>query len=260
MKIGIMGVGVVGSALRNYLAKNPRNEFRLYDPARELNDDLAPCDIVFICVPAPTLEDRSQDLSAIIYCLERLVSIGLVGPEPIVIKSTVLPGTTDSLAKEHGLKVIHMPEFLTERRADLDMHAQDVLCGGKDTLSFETMKTIESLFPKKVVHFVRNKEAELAKYAHNGFAAVKVTYFNLIKEIADKLQISYPEVLKGTLLSGLIEREHTMVPGPDGHYGYGGKCLPKDLKALIGFIRNLGIPDTITWETENANYTFREKK
>jgi UDPglucose 6-dehydrogenase len=77
-----------------------------------------------------------------------------------------------------------------------------------------------------------NKECELAKYAHNSFGALKVNYFNIIYDICKAEGASYNKVMEGVLLSGYINDVHTQVPGPDGKFGFGGTCFPKDLRAF----------------------------
>lgn len=75
-------------------------------------------------------------------------------------------------------------------------------------------------------------EAELTKYMHNVFGAYKVTYFNACREYCEKMGADWRTVHTGVLLSGYINDTHTYVPGPDGKFGYGGKCFPKDVNAF----------------------------
>jgi nucleotide sugar dehydrogenase len=240
-KIGIMGFGVVGSALYHYLALSPAVEFSLIDPRLDLVDPITECDAVFICVPVPTLSNRIQDLSALHHCLGTLRKSKAFLNRPIFIKSTILPGTADALASEYMLRIYHMPEFLTERTASEDMKTQDVICGGRSSMTFEHMTFVKDLFSNKKILFMSNKEAELCKYAHNAFAALKVNFFNLIFEASHKIGCNYQQVLEGARVSGFIEPTHTQVPGPDGKRGYGGKCLPKDLSAFIGFLEKYSL-------------------
>ena len=77
----------------------------------------------------------------------------------------------------------------------------------------------------------------MVKYAHNVFGALKVTYFNCIYDLCQKLGMDYEQVRKGVLASTYINDVHTMVPGPDGKFGYGGKCFPKDVNAMEKMFR-----------------------
>lgn len=94
------------------------------------------------------------------------------------------------------------------------------------------IELLKKIFPGKDYIVTSSYEASLAKYAHNTFGALKVTYFNCVKELCDKKQLSFEKVRNGILLSENINSEHTCVPGPDGKLGYGGKCFPKDVKAF----------------------------
>lgn len=220
MKIGVIGCGVVGGVLIKYLEsrRSPRQlEIRKYDPRLGYSDSMAECNMVFISVPVPTNKNGDQDLGfiheALTYC---------PSSAQIYIRSTVLPGTNDKLG------TISMPEFLTERTAYQDFLKAPILCGYNNSL--------KELFPEKYIIHVSNMEAETIKYAHNTFGAMKVTYFNLINEICEKYNMDYQNILKGVLISGLINETHTSVPGPDGKTGYGGKCFPKDVRAFIKWI------------------------
>jgi nucleotide sugar dehydrogenase len=253
-----MGMGVVGTALYDYLTVDNREiVLKLYDPAKDFNDDLSACDVVFICVPAATLEDRTQDLSAINHCLKKLFDYKTFFTKPIILKSTVLPGTTYTLAQQYLLRVYHMPEFLTERRALEDMHDHQILCGGRDTISYEHKLLIEAIFRYKEIIWVANKEAELTKYAHNSFCALKVNFFNTIFMACNRLGANYDYIKHGLSISGFIEPTHLSVPGPDTKFGYGGKCLPKDLKAFIGLLKQKGIATGSLEQTEIENEFYR---
>ena len=101
---------------------------------------------------------------------------------------------------------------------------------------------LEKIFIGKKHICMTSYEASIAKYAHNVFGALKVTFFNAISRLCDEDQYehcempggipSYENVRAGVLASGYINEEHTKVPGPDSHYGFGGKCFIKDLKAM----------------------------
>lgn len=93
------------------------------------------------------------------------------------------------------------------------------------------VETLKRIFPGKPYVIMSSEEAELAKYAHNVFGALKVTYFNCVYDICTRRGLDYSNVLKGVMSSGYINKVHTAVPGPDGMFGYGGKCFPKDVKA-----------------------------
>lgn len=255
--IGLIGLGVVGGVLRDHLQKLDPYEIRIrkFDPDKEWTDDLSDCDAVFISVPADTKEDYTQDLSHIYHSLVLLKSVLKHLDTPIFIRSSVLPGTCDKLSKDYGLTIYAMPEFLTERTASADFQTQGLIVGGRESMPYSTMALLRDLFPNKAQSLVRNTEAELIKYSHNCFAAVKVNYFNMISEVCEELGIDYGTVRSNTVtISKFFNPNHTMVPGPDHKIGYGGKCLPKDLKAFAGFCESLDVLDTnILFATDHDN-------
>jgi len=150
------------------------------------------------------------------------------GAKDIFIRSTVLPGTCQQMALEYGIATHSMPEFLSEKTAKDDYEFNDVVtgCQNRDLLDimFEGQK-----------EFIisTNREAEYGKYVHNAFAAMKVWFFNDAHSFCEaSTDMDYKNVRRIALESGYINRQHTMVPGHDGMLGFGGKCLPKDLKAF----------------------------
>lgn len=226
MIIGLVGAGVTGGAMLRWLKAKTKHDVRVYDGPKGIQDDFRGVKAIFICLPAPTLPTRKQDLSLIRMTLENFKFLNV----PFFLRSTVLPGTCDMLSNQHATTVYAMPEFLTERTSDQDFNEQDIVSGGPADI-------VKEIFKGKEVHSVSNTEAEIAKYAHNCFGAVKVHYFNSIYDLCKIMRVSYEAVLRGVLMSGYINDVHTKVPGPDGKQGFGGKCFPKDLSAFIGLMK-----------------------
>lgn len=96
----------------------------------------------------------------------------------------------------------------------------------------EHIELLKKLFPGKKHIDMSSEEAEMVKYAHNVFGALKVTYFNCIYDLCQRRALDYEKVREGVLGSTYINAPHTQVPGPDGRYGIGGKCFPKDVRAF----------------------------
>lgn len=224
LRLGMWGFGVVGSALGTWIVANTKHAVLVRDPGRNMDGDMSGINAAFISVPVATDKDGDQDLSILRSCVDQ-VPAGV----PIFVRSTVLPGTCRRLSIKRGGPVYAMPEFLTERRAYEDMCNLPVICGGGRELLLDVFEGQKNVFE------MLNEEAELAKYTHNCFGAVKINFFNTIKVIADSMGADYQSVLRGAMITGFIEPEHTKVPGPDGKYGFGGKCLPKDLKAFARY-------------------------
>lgn len=221
MRIGLIGVGVVGGTLRKYFEEKTNHELKLYDPAKGLNDSLEGIDACFISVPV-TPSGFGQNLEI----LTEAVEIAKTHTNFVFIRSTVLPGTNNKLG------TFSMPEFLTERTAYEEMLRLPIIVGGNK----HACSLAEEIFPDKQIIRMTENEAELAKFTHNVFGAMKVTYFNLIKSMCEHFGADFDTVKVGAFSTGFIEKTHTQVPGPDGHFGYGGKCFPENVQALLGML------------------------
>jgi UDPglucose 6-dehydrogenase len=220
LNVGIIGCGVIGGALKRWISEhNPECNLLISDPAKGFTDDISIADIFFISIHIPTELDNTQNLDPLREIIKRFPD------KPIFIRTTIIPGTTDLLKKELKKNIVFMPEFLTERTAYEDFCSQPmVFCGEVDLLKI--------IFIEKKYITMSSIEAEIAKYSHNVFGALKVTYFNGIYTLAEEFKCSYEKIKEGFLLSGYINDAHTMVPGSDGKFGYGGKCFPKDVDAF----------------------------
>ena len=103
-----------------------------------------------------------------------------------------------------------------------------------------------------------SKEAEITKYVHNVFGALKVTYFNAVYDYCEKNGCDFNAIRQGILLSKYINPTHTSVPGPDGKFGYGGKCFPKDVKAFADLAKGYPLFELLK-QIEPLNALFRQK-
>lgn len=246
MNVGIIGCGFVGGALKQWIEEhNNAIKILVSDPLKGYNDDMTKADIFFISIHIPTEENGTQNLDLLKSIIKDLPN------KPIFIRTTILPGTCDLLSKELDKKVYFMPEFLTERIAYQDLCRQDMVFTGE-------IELLTKIFVGKKFVTMTSLEAEIAKYAHNVFGALKVTYFNGIYELSQKLGIDYNKILSGILLSGYINDMHTQVPGPDGQLGYGGKCFPKDVNSFNEFCKDFSIYDLLK-NLKTLNLHFRGK-
>jgi len=240
-RVGIIGNGFVGES--QAFAFSPTAEIRIYDidtnKATHTLEEVQQSDFVFVCVPTPMRRDGSQDISYIENVFDNAI------PGPIyIIKSTVLPGTTEKLINQYSdLSVVFSPEFLTERTAKLDMLTQArVIFGGDSKLTAH----VEDLFSQRFMnrHYIHTDTttAELIKYMNNTFFATKVSIMNEFKRLSDALGADWSSALYGFAADGRIGDSHLHVPGPDGRMGYGGTCFPKDVNALVTLARELNVP------------------
>lgn len=166
---------------------------------------------------------------------------------PVVVCSTVTPSTTDTLQAQYPrLTLFHLPEFLSSRTADVDVQhpMQDtVLLGVPDGCAaawVDRTRVLVSRYlraPHQRVVTARARETECCKLFCNAFYAAKVQLFNEFYQLCTREGVAYPMVRQLMLRQGWVHPMHTQVPGADGSFGYGGACLPKDVKALVGWGR-----------------------
>lgn len=245
VNIGIIGCGFVGGALRDWLIKNNKDcEIFISDPAKGYFDSLNDIDIAFIQIHIPTEDDGTQNLNLLRDLIKNLPDV------PVFVRTTILPGTSELLSKETGHDVRYMPEFLTERTAEEDFAKQILVFTGHAEL-------LKKVFPGRKYIEMSPLEAELTKYMHNVFGAYKVTYFNACKELSDQYGTNWENIHKGILLSGYINDIHTYVPGPDGKFGYGGKCFPKDVDAFAKLTEGTSMGTLLT-NLHDINEHFRK--
>jgi len=258
-KVGVIGNGFVGEAIS--FAFSPVTDLYVYDtdPLKSLDnlESVHACDFVFICVPTPMFQDGSQDLSYVESAFEKASSKPLY-----ILKSTVLPGTTEVLSKKHpNFKIIFSPEFLTERTAKIDMLTQSRIILGGDSILTEKVKILfNQRFKIKNIIQTDSKTAELTKYMNNVFFASKVSIMNEFKLLCDKIGANWEDALKGFVSDGRIGDSHLNVPGHDGKLGYGGTCFPKDVNALLSFSKKHDLELNTIKGGWNTNLKVRVEK
>ena len=233
-KVGIIGNGFVGEAQAFAFASI--SDVFIYDidvlKSKNTIEEVHNCDFVFVCVPTPMDKDGKQDLSYI-----ESVFINSKEKPIYILKSTVIPGTTDAFSNKYPkLKIVFSPEFLTERSAKLDMLTQSrIILGGDINIVSQVEKLFLSRFKNKNIIKTDTITAELVKYMNNIFFATKVSIMNEFKLISDHIGANWEDALNGFSSDGRIGDSHMNVPGHDGKLGYGGTCFPKDVKSFLKF-------------------------
>lgn len=251
-KVGVVGVGMVGGAMKRYLEKKEGLELFLYDKGQNLGspDEVNKAEIVFVCVPTPYLKDgKGFDLS---YVEETLSWLN--GEKAVVIKSTVLPGTTEILQKKYPHhKLLMNPEFLTEETADQDMLYPDRQIVGYTEKSHDMAGDLMQLLPlAPFERIIPATEAELVKYFGNTWFSVKVSFANQMFDLCQALEVDYDRMVEAAAADKRIGRTHLNV-WHKGYRGYGGKCLPKDTKAIIQLANLKGVDLKIHKAAEAVN-------
>jgi len=226
-KIGIIGLGMVGGVMKKYFELN---DYQVLSKDLDHDQGVASADIIFVSVPTPYAEElKGYDLTAIKESLKSLPPGKLV-----VIKSTVQPGTTEALQKEFPeLNLLFNPEFLTEATTDRDFNNPEKQIIGYTEKSKELAGQILDILPEAPYSKIMPAgEAELIKLATNAYMSLKVVYFNQIYDLCQAYDLDYDEVKEGVFADTRVGRSHGEI-WHGGFRGFGGKCLPKDLNALI---------------------------
>ena len=264
MKIGIVGQGFVGTAIKEGLAGF--HSIKTYDinpelcDARSLSDLVDYSSVIFTCLPTPMRRGGECDVrivSSVIAQIDEIAAkLDTTSPKIIVIKSTVPPGTTQRLHEEcKNIDIIFSPEFLTEANSFDDFKNQNrIILGGPRRATTRVKTMFRKAFPKASIIKTGSRTAEMVKYFTNCFLATKISFANEIKQGCDALDIDYDKVVEYALYDDRLGRSHWSVPGPDGDLGFGGHCFPKDLNAMIEILKKNDIDPLIlqaTWAKNN---------
>jgi nucleotide sugar dehydrogenase len=233
-KIGFIGQGWIGKNYADDFEKRGFEVIRysLEEPYKKNIDEIKTCDIVFIAVPTPTEPDGFKD-GAVRDAIKG-VGFGKIA----VIKSTILPGTTEKIQMENPkIYVVHSPEFLKEKTAahDASNPERNIIGIPKDTEEYkEVAKKVLSVLPKAPFESIcQAKEAELIKYAGNSFLYLKVLYANLLFDLSEKLGCDWDVVKQAFGADKRIGYSH--IDPLAGGRGAGGHCFIKDFAAFVSF-------------------------
>ena len=264
-KIGVIGQGFVGTAVKEGM-KNYYNVIT-YDingkgTVSSLDGLIKEVNETFLCLPTPMRKSGECDLSIVKDCLTKLsVIVEYYSKKDfiVIIKSTIPPGTTEKLNQEfHNIHIAFNPEFLTEANAIEDYKNQNRIIVGADRPYSSRVKQIfAKAFPKVPVIKTSSTIAETIKYVTNTFLSMKVSYANEIYKLCEGLNIDYDKVIEYARYDDRLGNSHWSVPGPDGDFGFGGHCFPKDISALQHVMKMLNIDSTMLDATIKKNEMVR---
>lgn len=239
-----------------------------YQVASSISELMSNSNITFVCVNTPTISSRSnlynekriengsyQDLSQVLSVLPEIsssLSTNSGRHQLLVFRSTLLPGTMRNIVVDYlerncsksigkDFDVCYNPEFLRQKSAleDFFEPGRVVIGEGTKGSSVPLVEIFRALTRNIII--TGYEEAEMIKYASNGFLALKISYFNEIAMVCKMLGIDDKTVSRGVALDSRIGTYGVL-----GGMPFGGACLPKDTAALTSFLRKLGIrPDLI---------------
>ncbi|WP_268544255.1 UDP-glucose dehydrogenase family protein [Candidatus Nitrosotenuis cloacae] len=235
-----------------------------FDTTHDLAKIINNCELIFITVGTPQQDDGSIDLSMIKSVASQSGSLlrDTKNKPIIIVKSTVVPGTTQNIllpilekrsrkSANKDFAVVTNPEFLRESMAIADTkNPHVVVLGGTEGKFMDTVKRFYQKLHKNTPIIVTNSQtAEIIKYANNSFLATKISFINQISNMCQSIPGANVEDVAKTI--GLDPRIGPLFlnAGP----GYGGSCLPKDVKAMINFSNKIGIKPVLLDAVETVN-------
>jgi len=250
-------LGIVGKTLFDWLKKNSYEVYG-YDKFKRIGnlEDVNQAKVVFLCLPTPFDQKSGYKLNALIENIEYFKK-----PKIFIIKSTVLPGTTEYFQKKFTThKFLFNPEFLKEADPLNTFLYPDLQIIGYTKRSRTISKQILNLLPKgKYNSIIPATKAEIIKQAVNAFLSLKVTFANQIYDLCQKLKANYEVIREALENEPRIGKSHLKI-FHNGYRGFGGKCLPKDLNALIVHYKKLKLKPALFETAWRINFQYLKKQ
>jgi UDPglucose 6-dehydrogenase len=241
--IGIIGYGYVGKAFDAFFKTH--YEVKIYDPVYAYSatkDEINKCDVGVICVPTPSNSDGSCNISIV------EESVSWLETPIILIKSTVEIGTVKSLVNKYNKNIVFSPEFAGESKywtpngftTDVKQTPFFIFGTENKELGYKLIELYMPITgPSKTYRVTDSISAEITKYVENTYFAMKVAFVNEIYDLCEKSGTNWNEVRDLWLLDPRTNKSHTSVF--INERGFGGKCLPKDTKAMVGYGDKIGV-------------------
>jgi UDPglucose 6-dehydrogenase len=260
MNVAIIGSGVVGHATGKGLAQmgsdvvfydvNTRTIERLeregLSVAHSLEEAVERSQVLILCLPTPPSKD-GFDLSYLYRVVDRLE--GLIRDHMVILRSTVLPGTTRELASILPAdRLLYIPEFLREAYALEDfLNPHRIVIGAQSEAAFKVGETLYRGFRAPIIKSDW-ETAELGKLVSNSFLASKISFFNEVWLLCRKIGIDTTKIETIAALDARIG-----LYGVKGGTPFQGACLPKDTEAMIRFAKANGQNPMVLESTVKVN-------
>ena len=255
MVIGIIGKGVVGTAIKKGFEKI-NHTVKYHDIKHDTKiQDVLDTEIIFVCVGTPSDKDGHCDITAVLSVVEELNNLNYKGI--VSIKSTVKPGTTNKLIEKYpDLTFCFVPEFLREKCAyeDFVYNNSVLVVGTDDKKVYDIVVESHGTLPTHKVQ-LSVIEAELMKYFSNTYKAMRIIFANSFYKLAKHFGGNY-NAIKDAFLFHAVEEGHYLRVNKDFGYGYGGMCLPKDTKAMKSLVEEEGLDLNVFKFLEEENEKF----
>jgi nucleotide sugar dehydrogenase len=261
-QIAVIGLGFVGGAVFETL-KDLGDKIDLVgiDPAKGFNTkfrDIKDFDGVFVCVPSPSKEDGACDTSILESVLNDLYRAEFEGV--VISKVTATPDAYQKFQEKYS-NLVHAPEFLTAANALEDYkQGKFAIVGGNEKYRIKAEELIR-LSQRQLIYVAHCSivEASLTKYGINSFLATKVIFMNELAALTAKSGGNWPTVAGLLKLDNRLASSHMQVPGPDGAFGFGGMCFPKDTDALLRYAESVQQELSVLSSAVEKNKNIRSK-
>ncbi|MCC7551066.1 MAG: UDP-glucose/GDP-mannose dehydrogenase family protein [Methanobacterium sp.] len=220
--------------------------------------------VIFICVGTPQSENGMADLSQVEE-VSRQIAMHM-GEYKLIIEKSTVPVKTHELIRrtikryareDLEFDVASNPEFLREGFAVYDfMNPDRIVIGVESKRAVEIFQEIYQPFTENgnTLFVTKTSAAEIIKYASNSFLAIKISYINMLADLAEKVGVDVDMIAEGVGRDKRIGRDFL-----NAGIGYGGSCLPKDVNAFIHMAENYGLDFGLLKETEKINLNRRKQ-
>lgn len=264
LKLGIIGKGFVGGSVAYGFSKNV--EQIIVDP-KHSDISLLECvdrnpELIFVCVPTPQGSNGDVDVSIARSVLKQLHNYRYSGI--VVIKSTISPNHLNNFVEEYSLRIVYNPEFLTEANAHWDFCNPPMqILGGEWSDCEEVERAYVHHSEVKIVPTFKTdiKTASLLKYTINSWLSTKVMFMNELYKLheqsgSESTWEQFTDMLK---CDSRVGNSHMKVPGPDGFFGFGGHCFPKDTSAFLYYAKQQGVDMSVLEQAVKKNKQVRDE-
>jgi len=267
MNIAIIGHGFVGEAVDSSFENMSGINTIIVDPKDPTNATLeeavATAQIFFICLPTPQQESGHCDANLVASTVLKINELVVSTSPLIIIKSTAPPNVLHFLETNTIVPLVYSPEFLTQANSTTDyLNPKMQILGGFPTATHRAEHIIinRSRCQPCPIYHTDIKTASLIKYTINSYLATKVSFMNELYQLhmlagADS---TFEEFAKILSTDPRIGASHLQVPGPDGEFGFGGACFPKDTRAFLKYAENLGFDLSVLDAAVKVNNKIRK--